>query len=234
MYMRIGCFLSTAVFCFLISGMWDGGKDAGAAVISVTPANVKAAADRANDNKAAGAPDVKNIQEILDDDATYVGDEDILNFAPGEYKDAGELLITRAITLRKDPDADGKVMFKGKVLINIKTDDVTVQGLEFMDVTVPDAVTMTVDRDRNTAGDQPLVYGFPGKTIKEMLAADGFDVDDQELSPTYLNPRLSFRGDLYEWLDLPFVTVVDPDDHFQQRQGSQQTNRRSDWRSEGR
>ena len=212
MYMRIGCFLSTAVFCFLISGMWDGGKDAGAAVISVTPANVKAAADRANDNKAAGAPDVKNIQEILDDDATYVGDEDILNFAPGEYEDAGELLITRAITLRKDPDADGKVVFKGKVLINIKTDDVTVQGLEFMDVTVPDAVTMTVDRDRNTAGDQPLVYGFPGKTIKEMLAADGFDVDDQELSPTYLNPRLSFRGDLYEWLDLPFVTVVDPDD----------------------
>ena len=210
MYMRTGYFLIAAVFCFLVSGMWDGGKDAGAAVISVTPANVKAAADRANDNKAAGAPDVKNIQQILNDDATYVGDEDILDFAPGEYKDAGELLITRAITLRKDPDADGKVMFTGKVLINIKTDDVTVQGLEFMDVTVPDAVTMTVDRDQNTAGDQPLVYGFPGKTIKEMLDEDGFDVDDQELGSAYLDPRLGGRSSAYNWVDLPFVTVVDP------------------------
>ena len=216
MYMRIGCFLSTAVFCLLVSGMkWDGGEAARAAVISVTPANVKAAADRANADRAEGVAEVKTIQQILAADATYVGDEDILNFAPGEYEDAGELLITRAITLRKDPDADGKVMFKGKVLINIKTDDVTVQGLEFMDVTVPDAVTMTVDRDQNTAGDQPLVYGFPGKTIKEMLDEDGFDVDDQELRLTYLNPRLDSRPgerpSRYEWLDLPFVTVVDPD-----------------------
>ena len=211
MYMRTGYFLIAAVFCFLVSGMWDGGKDAGAAVISVTPANVKAAADRANADRAEGVAEVKTIQQILAADATYVGDEDILNFAPGEYKDAGELLITRAITLRKDPDADGKVMFKGKVLINIKTDDVTVQGLEFMDVTVPDAVTMTVDRDRNTAGDQPLIYGFPGKTIKEMLDEDGFDVDDQELRSAYLDPRLGGRDGAYEWVDLPFVTVVDPD-----------------------
>ena len=209
MYMRTGYFLIAAVFCFLVSGMWDGGKDAGAAVISVTPANVKAAADRANANKAEGAADIDDIQDILAADATYVGDEDILNFAPGEYEDAGELLITRAITLRKDPDADGKVMFKGKVLINIKTDDVTVQGLEFMDVTVPDAVTMTVDRDQNTAGDQPLIYGFPGKTIKEMLDEDGFDVDDQELGSTYLDPRLGGRDNgAYNWVDLPFVMVA--------------------------
>ena len=213
MYMRIGCFLSTAVFCLLVSGMkWDGGEAARAAVISVTPANVKAAADRANADRAEGVAEVKTIQQILAADATYVGDEDILNFAPGEYEDAGELLITRAITLRKDPDADGKVMFKGKVLINIKTDDVTVQGLEFMDVTVPDAVTMTVDRDQNTADDQPLVYGFPGKTIKEMFDEDGFDVDDQELvSDGYLDDRLAGRDGAYEWIDLPFVTVVDPD-----------------------
>ena len=211
MYMRTGYFLIAAVFCFLVSGMWDGGKDAGAAVISVTPANVKAAADRANADRAEGVAEVKTIQQILAADATYAGDEDILNFAPGEYEDAGELLITRAITLRKDPDADGKVVFTGKVLINIKTDDVTVQGLEFMDVTVPDAVTMTVDRDRNTAGDQPLVYGFPGKTIKEMLDEDGFDVDDQELVQSYLNPKLGGTNGHYEWVDLPFVTVVDPD-----------------------
>ncbi len=212
MYMRIGYFLIAAVFCLLVSGMkWDGGEAARAAVISVTPANVKAAADRANADRAEGVAEVKTIQQILAADATYVGDEDILNFAPGEYEDAGELLITRAITLRKDPDADGKVVFKGKVLINIKTDDVTVQGLEFMDVTVPDAVTMTVDRDRNTAGDQPLVYGFPGKTIKEMLDEDGFDVDDQELAQPYLNPKLGGTNSHYDWVNLPFVTVVDPD-----------------------
>ena len=198
-------------FLFVLAMTLAGRGLAEAAVINVTPANVKAAADRANANKAEGAADIDDIQDILAADATYVGDEDILNFAPGEYKDAGELLITRAITLRKDPDADGKVMFTGKVLINVKADDVVVEGLEFMDVTVPDAVTMTVDRDRNTAGNQPLIYGFPGKTIKEMLDEDGFDVDDQELAGPYLNPKLGGTGSYYNWVALPFVTVVDPD-----------------------
>ena len=188
-----------------------------AAVISVTPANVKAAADRANANKAEGAADIDDIQDILAAAATYVGDEDILNFAPGEYKDAGELLITRAITLRKDPDADGKVMFTGKVLINVKADDVTVEGLEFMDVTVPDAVTMSVDGDPAMTGNQPVMYGFPGKTIRQMLAADGFTgLDTQELVASYLAPRLGLGNNpllnnFYDWPDQMFITVTGSD-----------------------
>ena len=217
---RRGFFITGVLFLFVFAMTLAGRGLAEAAVISVTPANVKAAADRANANKAEGAADIDDIQDILAADATYVGDEDILNFAPGEYKDAGELLITRAITLRKDPDADGKVMFTGKVLINIKADDVVVEGLEFMNVTVPDAVTMTVDRDQSTTGDQPLVYGFPGKTIKQMFAAEGFanldTVEFTRLSGDSIRApylvRLSATGNIHDWLDLPFVTVVDPDD----------------------
>ena len=205
---RRGFFITGVLFLFVFAMTLAGRGLAEAAVISVTPANVKAAADRANDNKAAGAPDVKNIQEILNDDATYAGDEDILNFAPGEYKDAGELLITRAITLRKDPDADGKVMFTGKVLINVKADDVTVEGLEFMNVTVPDAVTMMVDRDLTMTGNQTVMYGFPGKTIKKMLADEGFNAANQVLNSANLNPKLDGTDGFYNWSDQMFVTVT--------------------------
>ena len=34
----------------------------------------------------------------------------------------------------------------------------------------------------------------------------------QELRGAYLNPKLAGGADHYEWVDLPFVTVVDPDD----------------------
>ena len=208
---RRGFFVTGMLFLLVFAMTLAGRGLAEAAVISVTPANVKAAADRANEGKAAGAADrVKTIQEILADDATYAGDEDILNFAPGEYKDAGELLITKAITLRKDPDADGKVMFTGKVLINIKADDVIVEGLEFMNVTVPDAVTMTVDGDTGTAENQPVIYGFPGKTIKQMLVDDGFTISDtQELTgAAYLNDRLAGVDGDYDWNDQKFITVA--------------------------
>ncbi len=196
-------------FLFVLAMTLAGRGLAEAAVINVTPANVKAAADRANANKAEGAADIDDIQDILAADATYVGDEDILNFAPGEYKDAGELLITRAITLRKDPDADGKVMFTGKVLINVKADDVVVEGLEFMNVTVPDVVTMTVDRDPDMDGNQNLKYDLSGKTIKEMLVAEGFTVSDtQALSATFLNNILDGGDGLWDWVDVKFVTVT--------------------------
>jgi len=211
---RRGFFGVGILFLFVLAMTLAGRGLAEAAVISVTPANVKAAADRANEGKAAGAADrVKTIQDVLEEDATYAGDEDILNFAPGEYRDAGELLITRAITLRKDPAAGGRVVFKGKVLINVKADDVVVEGLEFMDVTVPDAVTMTVDRDPDTDGDQTVVYGFPGKTIKQMLADDGFTgLDTRELVASYLAPRLDLGNpaydSFYDWSDRMFITVA--------------------------
>ena len=199
-------------FLFVLAMTLAGRGLAEAAVIDVTPANVKAAADRANENKAAGAADIDDIQDILAADATYVGDEDILNFAPGEYKDAGELLITKAITLRKDPDADGKVMFTGKVLINVKADDVIVEGLEFMNVTVPDAVTMSVDGDPGATGEQPVRYGFPGKTIRKMLADEGFTgldaLNTQGDVAAYMNARLAGSDGFYDWSDQMYITVT--------------------------
>lgn len=165
MYRAIMSFLGVAVLCLLAAGDFRGAAEA--AVVPVSRANVEG-------NIADGDETTKTLQEIIDDDATYVGDRDILDFAPGEYKDAGELLVTRPLTLRKAPGSAGDVKFTGKFMINIKSDDVVVEGLTFMDVTVPDIVTIEVDRDPGTTGNQPLLYGFPGKTLadffKERLA----------------------------------------------------------------
>lgn len=160
MQRTIMSFLGAAVLCLLAVGDFRGAAEA--AVVPVSRANVEG-------NIADGDETTKTLQEIIDDDDTYVGDRDVLDFAPGEYEDAGELLVTRPLTLRKAPGSVGDVKFTGKVMINIKSDDVVVEGLTFMDVTVPDIVTVKVDRDAETSGDQPLLYGFPGKTLADFL-----------------------------------------------------------------
>ena len=135
MHMRIGCFLGAAVFCFLVSGMWDGGKDAVAAVIKVTPANVQAAIDAL----PAGTPESskpKSLQAIVEDSATYVGDEDALDFAPGTYDDIGELILRSPLTLRKDPSMEGDVVITGELLIHIRSKDVKIEELIFRDVEI--------------------------------------------------------------------------------------------------
>ena len=163
MYRTIMSFLGAAILCFLAAGgIWGERETADAAVISVSPANVEG-------NIGEDDETTKTLQEIINDDATYVGAQDVLNFAPGEYEDVGELLVTRPLTLRKAPGSAGDAKFTGKVMINIKSDDVVVDGLTFMDVTVPDIVTIEVDRDPGTDGDQPLRYGFPGKTLAEFF-----------------------------------------------------------------
>ena len=153
-------FLGAAVLCLLAAGDFRGAAEA--AVVSVSRANVES-------NIADGDETTKTLQEIIDDDATYVGARDILDFAPGEYEDVGELLVTRPLTLRKAPGSAGDVKFTGKFMINIKSDDVVVEGLTFMDVTVPDIVTIEVDRDPGTTGNQPILYGFPGKTLADFF-----------------------------------------------------------------
>ncbi len=163
MYRTIMSFLGAAVLCFLAAGgIWGERETADAAVISVSPANVEG-------NIGEDDETTKTLQEIINDDATYVGAQDVLNFAPGEYEDVGELLVTRPLTLRKAPGSAGDAKFTGKVMINIKSDDVVVDGLTFMDVTVPDIVTIEVDRDPGTDGNQPIRYGFPGKTLAEFF-----------------------------------------------------------------
>ena len=136
MYMRIGCFLSTAVFCLLVSGMkWDGGEAARAAVIKVTPANVQAAIDALPDGTPASSKP-KSLQAIVADSATYVGDEDALDFAPGTYDDIGELILKRPLTLRKDPSMEGDVVITGELLIHIRSKGVKVEDLTFRDVEI--------------------------------------------------------------------------------------------------
>ncbi len=136
MYMRIGCFLSTAVFCLLVSGMkWDGGEAARAAVIKVTPANVQAAIDALPDGTPESSKP-KSLQAIVADSATYVGDEDALDFAPGTYDDIGELILKRPLTLRKDPSMEGEVVITGELLIHIRSKEVKVEDLTFRNLEI--------------------------------------------------------------------------------------------------
>ena len=139
MYMRTGCFLSAAVFCLLVSGMkWDGGEAARAAVIKVTPANVQASIDKLPESTPDSAKP-RSLQTIMADSATYAGDdddEDVIEFAPGTYDDVGELLVTRPLTLRKDPGADGDAVITGELLIQIRSRDVKVEDLTFRDLEV--------------------------------------------------------------------------------------------------
>ena len=139
MYMRIGCFLSAAVLCLLGSGMkWDGGEAARAAVIKVTPANVQASIDKLPESTPDSAKP-RSLQTIMADSATYAGDdddEDVIEFAPGTYDDIGELLVTRPLTLRKDPAADGDAVITGELMIQIRSKDVKIEGLVFRDIEI--------------------------------------------------------------------------------------------------
>ena len=136
MYMRIGCFLSTAVFCLLVSGIkWDGGEAARAAVIKVTPANVQATIDALPDGTPESSKP-KSLQAIVADSATYVGDEDALDFAPGTYDDIGEIVLRRPLTLRKDPSMEGDVVITGELLIHIRSKGVKVEGMTFRDLEI--------------------------------------------------------------------------------------------------
>ena len=155
MRMRIGCFMSAAVFCLLASGMkWDGGEAARAAVIRVTPANVQASIDKLPESTPESAKP-RSLQAIMADSATYAGDdddEDVIEFAPGTYDDVGELLVTRPLTLRKDPSADGDAVITGELLIQIRSRDVKVEDLTFRDLELGD-VTILRDGEKG--------YGTP-------------------------------------------------------------------------
>ena len=190
-------FLGAAVLLFLATGGVLGERGtAEAAVVSVSRANVEG-------NIAENDETTKTLQEIIDDDATYVGDRDILNFAPGEYKDAGELLVTRPLTLRKTPGSEGDVKFTGKVMINIKSDDVVVEGLTFKDVTVPDVVTARLDLDSETAGNQPLLYGFPGKKLAVFLEEQisDFTLDENGFWCNYDEDEEEATGPVSDYTD---------------------------------
>ena len=112
--------------------VWGAGFSAGAAVIEVTPANVEG-------NIAKDDTTTRNLQEIIDDSGTENGD--VIQFASGTYSDVGELLVTKPLTFRKDPEASGDAVFTGKFMFHIRSKDVKVEDLTFREVTFPDKIT---------------------------------------------------------------------------------------------
>ena len=156
MSVRTGCFLSVAVFFLLVWGTTRSGTGvARAAVIPVTPANVQKAIDALPESRK---PD--SLQDIVADSATYVGDEDALEFAPGTYDDIGELIIARPLTLRKDPSMDGEAVITGELLIQIRSKDVKVEGLTFRDLEIG-KVTVLADGE-SSAREHPSVAALTG------------------------------------------------------------------------
>ena len=178
MYMRTGCFLIAAVLCLLVSGMkWDGGEAALAAVIKVTPANVQASIDKLPES-TADSDKPRSLQAIMADSATYAGDdddEDVIEFAPGTYDDVGELLVTRPLTLRKDPVADGDAVITGELLIQIRSRDVKVEDLTFRDLEIGD-VTILRDGERGH-GTPPNQRAGPVVTYLGDVTAQSFLLD---------------------------------------------------------
>ena len=114
-----------------------------AAVVKVSPANVQATIDKLPESTPESAKP-RSLQAIIADSATYAGDDDVIEFAPGTYDDIGEILLTRPLTLRKDPAAEGDAVITGELLIQIRSKDVKVEDLTFRDLEIGD---VTILRD---------------------------------------------------------------------------------------
>lgn len=173
-------FFLLAVF-FLAAG-W-GGSEIRAAVIDVTTANVEG-------NIADDDTTTKNLQEIVDDGATKSGD--VIQFAPGTYEDVGELLVTKPLTFRKDPGADGDAVITGKFMLHIRSKDVKVEDLTFRNVIFPDMITVEKNpTDPLTVGEEyGAWFGDRNFSIDRFLLgrkaanSDGDDSNDDSFTGT--------------------------------------------------
>ena len=148
--------IAIAVFLFSVTAV-----SVEAAVVKVTPRNLQAAIDALPETTPESSKP-KSIQAIVSDPATYVGEDDAIEFAPGIYDDMGELILGAPLTLRKDPTLDGDAVLTGEMLIHIRSKGVTVEGLTFRDLEI-DKVTLmrrgeTADRDAPTLTGPIEVY----------------------------------------------------------------------------
>ena len=209
MSMRTGCFLIAAVFFLLVWGATRSGTGvARAAVIPVTPANVQSSIDGLpEDTPESSRP--KSLQAIIEDAATYVGDEDALEFAPGTYDDIGELVVARPLTLRKDPTADGDAVITGELLIQIRSGDVKIEGLTFRDIELGKVTVLREgEQGRWSSLRGPLDVYFGDVTIQSFLldrkakvaayVAGGGDTSDcPEAIPDCAHDYGSYTGQLH-------------------------------------
>ena len=142
---------------------WGTGSPARAAVIEVTPANVEG-------NIADDDATTRNLQEIIDDSGTEDGD--VIQFASGTYSDVGELLVTKPLTFRKDPEASADAVFTGKFMLHIRSKDVKVEDLTFREVTFPDRITFYKGGHKGRSlGDGTIEWYFSGVNISRFLLA---------------------------------------------------------------
>ena len=142
---------------------WGTGSPAGAAVIEVTPANVEG-------NIAKDDTTTRNLQEIIDDSGTENGD--VIQFASRTYSDVGELLVTKPLTFRKDPEASGDAVFTGKFMLHIRSKDVKVEDLTFREVTFPDRITSYKGGHKGRSlGDGTIELYFSGVNVSRFLLA---------------------------------------------------------------
>ena len=153
--------VAVALFLFVSAGSSE------AAVVKVSPANVQASIDKLPESTPDSAKP-RSLQAILADPATYAGDEDVIEFAAGTYDDVGELLLTRPLTLRKDPAAEGDAVITGELLIHIRSKEVKVEDLTFRNLELGD-VTILRDGEVNRGLRGPYGYYFGDVTIQSFL-----------------------------------------------------------------
>ena len=161
-------FIGMVVLFLLVSA---GSSEA--AVVKVSPANVQANIDKLPDSTPDSAKP-KSLQAIIADSATYAGDEDdedVIEFGAGTYDDIGELLLTRPLTLRKDPAAEGDAVITGELLIHIRSKEVKVEDLTFRNLELGDA-TILRDGETNRGGTGPRGFYFGGDVTLQSFLLD--------------------------------------------------------------
>ena len=159
-------FIGMVVLFLLVSA---GSSEA--AVVKVSPANVQANIDKLPESTLDSAKP-KSLQAIIADSATYAGDEDdedVIEFGGGTYDDIGELLITRPLTLRKDPAADGDAVITGELLIQIRSKEVKVEDLTFRALELGDATILRDGETNRGLTGPPHDFYFGDVTLQSFL-----------------------------------------------------------------
>ena len=179
---------------------WGTGSSARAAVIKVTPANVEG-------NIADDDTTTRNLQEIIDYSGTANGD--VIQFASGTYSDVGELLVTKSLTFRKDPEASGDAVFTGKFMLHIRSKDVKVEDLTFRDVTFPDRITYHKGGHKGRSlGAGDIEWYFSGVNISRFLLARkaaNADSDATNDDPVSGLPYSNYEGGIARSDLAPFI-----------------------------
>ena len=203
MYSQIRNFSGLAVlFLAVLFLAWGQPHQARAADVTITPSDLMPTAD----DTTTSENEAKSAQQKVADKIKDVEAGDTVTFPAGEYDDVGEILITTSgegstgkgpITFLGAGMGDGGTTFTGKIMFNVKADNVVIRGFRFKDTETPDKVTVVADNDTGMEGDQPLEYGFPGISILQYLinkGVSGYDtLDPADFTANELDGEMTAR-----------------------------------------